>query len=60
MRLLSRLLSSLGLLALVAGAVLYVQTGGDGTTVLRWDLLTGAIVAAAACFVLAWRVGPRP
>lgn len=58
MRLLSRLISSLGLLALVAGLVLFAQTGPGGT-VLRWDRLLGGIALAALCFVLAWRLAPR-
>jgi hypothetical protein len=52
-KLASRLVSTLGLLALVAGIMLFYENDGQGETRLRWDLLGLCTCLAIAFFLLA-------
>lgn len=53
MKFLSRMTSTLGLLAVVGAIILFPQAMPDGTTLYRWDRLSYGICVAIACFLLA-------
>ncbi|MEM8957729.1 MAG: hypothetical protein AAGC86_07935 [Pseudomonadota bacterium] len=53
MKFLSRMISTLGLLALVGAIILFPQAMPDGATLYRWDRLSYGLSIAIACFLLA-------
>lgn len=59
MKLASRLVSTLGLLSIVAGIILFPAAGAEGQTILRWDLLSLGICVGIACFLLAALLSKR-
>lgn len=59
MKQLSRAISTLGLLAVVTGLILFPQAMAEGETLYRWDKLSLGLCAGLACFLLAALIAGR-
>lgn len=59
MKFLSRMISTLGLLALVGAIILFPQAVEGGATIYRWDRLSYGLCIAIACFLLAAALSHR-
>lgn len=55
----SKLISSMGLLALVGSPMFFPSTAPDAAPALGWVFLVLGIGFAFACFYLAWRLERR-
>lgn len=56
---LSKLVSSMGLLALVGSPMFFPATAPDAAPFLGWVFLVLGLCAAFACFYAAWRLDRR-